>query len=183
MVRALFAGVPSVTGLIPLVLLLLMGCGRSPPRGEVKKLDAHGIQIETPAGWTGGGAGGIYEFHSPDGTGRVRIAPLEGATSATGLKEGQLLAGTGATVTKKLLPTSPLKVGSMTGERIRFATSDRRVYEVLALAVTNGDRRSVVLIQASVSAEYAQQDPAAVEALFSAFRQSIQPVGSTSGPG
>jgi len=183
MVRALFPGVPSLTGLLPLVLLLLMGCGRSPPRGEVKRIDAHGIQLETPAGWTGGGAGGIYEFHSPDGTGRVRIAPLEGASGATGLKEGQLLSGTGATVVKKLSPTSPVKVGSMTGERVRFSTSDRRVYEVVALAVSSGADRRVILIQTSISAEHAERDPGAADALFAALRQSIQPVGSTSGPG
>lgn len=180
MVRAL---IPSLAGLLPLVFMLLVGCGRSPPRGEVKRLDAHGIQIETPVGWTGGGAGGIYEFHSPDGTGRVRVAPLEGASSAAGLKDSQLLAGTGATVTKRLLPTSPLKIGQLSGERIRVATSDRRVYEIIALSVPVGERRSVVLIQTSVAADLLEKDPAAVDALFSALRQSIQLVGSTSGPG
>lgn len=185
MVRALFSGVPSsLTGLLPMVLLLLMGCGRSPPRGEIKRVDAYGIQLETPSGWTGGDAGGVYEVHSPDGTGRVRIAPLEGVSSASGLKEGQLLSGTGATVTRRLLPTSPVKIGPMVGERARFATSDRRVYEVIALLVPLGnERKGVVLIQTSVSAEVAERDPSAVDALFSSLRQSIQFIGSTSGPG
>lgn len=180
MVRTL---IPSLAGLLPLVMFFLVGCGRSPPRGETKQIDAHHLQIETPVGWTGGGAGKTYEFHSPDGTGRVRIAALEGATSAIGLKEAQFLTGTGATVRKKLLPTSPIKVGTMMGERIRVATSDHRIYEVIALAVSMGDRKTVVLIQTSVSEEHAEADPAAVEALFTSLRQSIQPMGSTSGPG
>jgi hypothetical protein len=180
MVRTL---VPSLAGLLPLVMFLLMGCGRSPPRGEVKRIEAHLLQIETPKGWTGGGAGGIYEFHSPDGTGRVRIAGLEGATSAVGLKDAQLLAGTGATVVKRLLPTSPVKIGALVGERIRVATSDHRVYEVIALAAPpGGDRKGVVLIQASVSAEHADTAPAAVDALFASLRQSIQTLRPNSGP-
>lgn len=180
MVRTLF---PSLAGLLPLVMFFLVGCGRSPPRGEVKRIEAHHLQIETPVGWTGGGAGGTYEFHSPDGTGRVRIAALEGATSATGLKDAQLLSGTGAIVSKRLLPTSPVKIGAMVGERIRVATNDHRVYEVIALAVQSGDRKTVVLIQASVSEEHAEKDPAAVDALFTSLRQSIQAMGPTSGPG
>jgi hypothetical protein len=178
MVRALF---PSLAGLLPLVMFLLMGCGRSPPRGEARRIEAHHLQIETPAGWTGGGAGGIYEFHSPDGTGRVRIAGLEGASSAVGLKDAQLLSGTGATVVKRLLPTSPVKIGTLVGERIRVATSDHRVYEVIALAVSAGEKKAVVLIQASVSSEHAEKEPSAADALFTLLRQSIRPL-SGSGP-
>lgn len=185
MVRSLLpTDISSLIGLLPLILFLLVGCGRSPPRGEVKRLEAYAIQLETPKGWTGGGAGGIYEFHSPDGTGRVRVAPLDGVSTAAGLKESQLLAGTGATVTSKVLPTSPMKIGPVTGERARFAASNGRVYEVIALLVpVSGGRKSVVLIQTSVSAEFAQQDPGAADALFASVRQSIQFVGSTSGPG
>ncbi|MCU0653844.1 MAG: hypothetical protein MUF64_00660 [Polyangiaceae bacterium] len=180
MVRTLF---PSLAGLLPLVMFLLVGCGRSPPRGEVKRIETYHLQLETPAGWTGGGAGGIYEFHSPDGTGRVRIAALEGASSAVGLKDAQWMAGTGATIHKRLLPTSPVKIGALVGERTRVAASDRRVYEIIALSVTLGERKAVVLIQTSVSAEHAEKDPAAVDALFTSLRQSIQASGATSGPG
>ncbi|MCS6898862.1 MAG: hypothetical protein NZX77_03725 [Polyangiaceae bacterium] len=148
----------------------------------MRRIEAHRLQIETPAGWTGGGAGGTYEFHSPDGTGRVRIAGLEGVSGAVGLKESQLLAGTGATVVKRLLPTSPVKIGVLMGERIRVATSDQRVYEVIALAVPVGEKKAVVLIQASVSADHAEKEPAAADGLFTMLRQSIRPLGASSGP-
>lgn len=162
--------VPALAALMPLVLLLLTSCMRGPARGEPRKLDEYALSVETPAGWTGGGAGGTYEFRSPDGTVKLRVAPLEGAQSASGLKDAQLLAGTGAAATERLFPTSPTKIGPLSGERGRFKANDGRIYDVVAVQVTRG----VVLFQTSVAAERATDGSGDVDRLFTTVRQSIQ---------
>ncbi len=178
----LLGPMPTLAGLLPLVLFLLVGCTRTAPRVQARRLDLHAIQIETPAGWTGGGAGGTYEFRSPDGAARVRVAALEGAVSATGLKDAQLMAGTGAAVREKIHPASTTRVGELQGERARLRGSDGRVYEVVALAVPQaGGRRSVVLVQTSVSAEHASQQASDAEAIFAQIRHSIAHLGAASG--
>jgi hypothetical protein len=174
---SLLGHVPVLAGFLPLVLLLLVGCGKSAARGEVKKLDMYAIQLETPAGWTGGGAGGTYEFRSPDGTGRVRVAALEGASSASELKDAQLMAGTGAVATSRVLPASPTRVGPLHGERARFMGSDGRLYDIVALTVPVNGKKMVVLVQTSTSAEHASSESSAVESMFSRLRQSIQYIG------
>lgn len=168
-------GIPALAALLPLVLALLVGsCSRGPSRGEVRKLDEYALTVETPVGWTGGGAGGTYEFRSPDGTGRLRIARLDGVVSTAGMKDAQLLSGTGAVPSGRQLPTSPTKIGTLSAERGRFAASDGRTYDVVAVATPKG----VVLFQASVGAEHATEDAAAVERLFTGLRQSIQYTGA-----
>lgn len=177
----LFGHVPALAGFLPFVLWLLVGC-RGSPQGEVKKLDVYSIQLETPAGWTGGGAGGTYEFRSPDGASRVRIAALDGVASASGLKDAQLMAGTGATITSKVLPASPTRAGALHGERARFIGNDGRLYDIVALTVPFQGKTTVVIIQTSTSAENASQEPVAVDELFSRLRQSIQYTGSEKVP-
>ena len=162
-----------LAALMPLVLMLLASCSRGPTRGEQRKLDQYALTVDTPAGWTGGGAGGTYEFRSPDGTVKLRVAPLEGATSATGLKDAQLLAGTGATATDRAFPTSPTKIGPLSAERGRLTANDGRVYDVVAVQVPRG----VVLFQTSVAASRASDGSGDVERLFTALRQSIQFLG------
>ena len=166
-------GVPALAALLPLVLLLLVGCARGPTRGEPRKLEEWGLTVETPAGWTGGGAGGTYVFRSPDGTGRLRVAPLDGATSVAGLKDAQLVAGTGATATGRVFPTSPTKIGTLSAERGRFSANDGRVYDVVAVQVPRG----VVLFQTSVAADLAADGSGDAERLFTTLRQSIQALG------
>lgn len=168
-------GIPALAVLLPLVLALLVGgCSRGATKGELRKLDEYALVVETPLGWTGGGAGGTYEFRSPDGTGRLRIARLDGVASAVGLKDGQLLAGTGALPSGRQFPNSPTKIGPLSAERGRFTVNDGRIYDVVAVSVPKG---GVVLFQASVAAERANEDSAAVERLFTGLRQSIQYTG------
>jgi hypothetical protein len=163
-------GVPAWAVLWPLILALFAGCGRGQSRGETRKLDEYALTVETPSGWTGGGSGGTYEYRSPDGTGRLRIAPVEGGASLAGLKDAQLLAGTGAQPVTKVFPTSPTKIGTLSAERGRFAANDGRVYDVVAVQTPKG----VVLFQTSVSSERASESSADVEKLFTTLRQSIQ---------
>ncbi len=148
------------------VLLSLAGCGRGDAQGDVRKLAEHGLSVVTPRGWTGGGAGGTYEYRSPDGGAKLRIAPLEGAAVAT-LKDAQLLAGTGVAPTSRDLPPSPTRVGKLPAARGRFTGNDGRVYDVVAVQTSRG----VVLFQTSVTTERPAYD---AERLFNAVRQSIQ---------
>jgi hypothetical protein len=173
MTRSFLQGIGYLPGLLPLLLLLFAGCGRGAPRGETRALEPHGLQVETPGGWTGGGSGGIYEFRSPDGTARVRIGPLEGTMVVGGLKEQQLLSGTGVTSVSRSFPISPTKVGPLVAERGRFITSDGRIYEIVAV---QNPGHAVVLIQTSVSGEFAKSAPEDMERIFSNVRQSIQPL-------
>ena len=160
----------ALLSLLPAVALLLSlaGCGRGDDRTEIRKLAEHGLSVATPAGWTGGGAGGTYEYRSADGSARLRIAPLEGATATAGLKDAQLLAGTGVTPVSRNLPPSPTRVGALPAERGRFTGNDGRVYDVVAVQT----QRGVVLFQTSVTADRATS--AEVERLFTMVRQSIQ---------
>lgn len=149
------------------VLLSLAGCGRGDERGEVRKLAEHGLSVATPAGWTGGGAGGTYEYRSPDGGAKLRVAPLEGAATTANLKDAQLLAGTGVTPTARNLPPSPTRVGRLPAARGRFTGNDGRIYDVVAVQTSKG----IVLFQTSLSAERPASD---AERLFTSVRQSIQ---------
>ena len=162
-------GVELLRALLPIVLLVI-GCAKPADHGDVRKIEQHGLQVETPRGWTGGGAGGTYEFRSPDGTSRIRIVAVDGPLGS--LKEPQLLSGTGATATSRMLPTSPTRIGSLSAERARFATSDGRVYDVVAVQTA----RDVVLVQTSVTSERSSSDPEEVERLFRSVRQSIAPL-------
>jgi hypothetical protein len=165
-----FDGASLLRGLLPFLALLFLGCAKPTEPAETRKLESVGLAIETPAGWTGGGAGGTYEYRSADGTGRVRVARLEGATSPSALKESQLLTGTGAQATSKLFPTSPTKIGALVAERARFSASDGRVYDVVAVQTPHG----VLLVQTSVTAERLTQDAEGTERLFTSVRQSIK---------
>lgn len=179
MTRALLiSGLGSLAGFLPLVLLLLTGCAKAPSSGPAQKLGEHGVEITLPSGWTGGRAGGTYEFRSPDGGGRVRVGKLEGATTASGLKDAQLLSGTGATAVKRVLPPSPHKVGALVGERAQFVGGDGRLYEVLALLVP---KHGVVLVQTSVPDGEAGAEGSGADALFSKIRHGVR-VAAASGP-
>lgn len=149
------------------VLLSLVGCGRGDERADIRKLSEYGLSVATPGGWSGGGAGGTYEYRSPDGGAKLRIAPLEGVAAPTNLKDTQLLAGTGVTPVSRNLPPSPTRVGALPAERGRFTGNDGRVYDVVAVQTAKG----VVLFQTSVSAD---RPTAEAERLFNAVRQSIQ---------
>lgn len=159
-------------GLLPILLLLLGGgCSRDAAQGDTRTFAEHGLSVRTPKGWTGGGAGGTYEFRSADGTARLRIGRLDGAAAVGGLKDAQLLAGTGAVATARSLPPSPTKAGPLPAERARFTANDGRIYDVVAVQTSKG----VVLFQASVSAEHASAE-GGVESLFAGIRQSIHPM-------
>lgn len=160
----------TLLSILPAVALLLSlsGCGRGGEPTEIRKLAEYGLSVATPTGWSGGGAGGTYEYRSADGSAKLRIAPLDGVASTVGLKDAQLLAGTGVTPVSRNLPPSPTRVGPLSAERGRFTGNDGRVYDVVAVQTPKG----IVLFQTSVTADRATS--AEVERLFSTVRQSIQ---------
>jgi hypothetical protein len=188
MLRALTAlsGLRPLAGLLaPFFMLFSVACTRSaPPEPEPRSLARYALRLETPAGWTGGVAGGTYEYHSPDGLGRVRVARLEGAAAVAGLKDLQLMAGTGASPAARIAAPSPTKVGPLAALRARFSGSDGRVYDVVAvqLPAAAGAPASVVLVQTSVTSDYAAEHNAAVESLFALVRQSLRYEGAAPAP-
>ncbi|HEU4535826.1 MAG TPA: hypothetical protein VFS00_16990 [Polyangiaceae bacterium] len=164
---------PSLAGLLPFFMLFSVACARSsssPP--EARALERYALRLETPAGWTGGVAGGTYEYHSPDGVGRVRVSRLEGAAAVAGLKDAQLMAGTGASPSARIAAPSAAKVGPLPALRARFAGSDGRVYDVVAVQVPAAGGPAVVLVQTSVPAGDAEHR--AGESLFALVRQSLR---------
>ncbi len=187
MLRALTAlgGLRPLTGLLPFFMLFSVACARSSsPAPESRTLERYALRLETPAGWTGGVAGGTYEYHSPDGVGRVRVSRLEGATNVAALKDLQLMAGTGASPAARVAAPSPTKVGPLPALRARFTGSDGRVYDVVAVQLppsAPGAPPSVALVQTSVTADYAAEHNAAVESLFALVRQSLRYEGAAPG--
>jgi hypothetical protein len=187
MLRALtaFGGLRPLAGLLPFFVLLSVACTRSSsPAPETRALDRYALRLDTPAGWTGGGAGGTYEYHGPDGVGRVRVGRLEGASAVAGLKDAQLLAGTGASPAARVAAPSPTKVGPLAALRARFSGTDGREYDVVAvqLPAAAGAPPTVVLVQTSVTADYLAGHGAAVEALFALVRQSLHYDGGAAAP-
>ncbi|HEU4412745.1 MAG TPA: hypothetical protein VFS43_46305 [Polyangiaceae bacterium] len=184
MLRALTAlsGLRPLAGLLaPFFMLFSVACSRSSSPGpEPRALERYALRLDTPAGWTGGVAGGTYEYHSPDGLGRVRVGRLEGATGVAGLKDVQLMAGTGASPSARIAAPSPTKVGPLPALRARFSGGDGRVYDVVAVQLPGapGAPPSVVLVQTSVTADYAAEHNAAVESLFALVRQSLRYEGA-----
>lgn len=184
MLRALTAlsGLRPLAGLLaPFFMFFSVACSRSSAPGpEPRALERYALRLETPAGWTGGVAGGTYEYHSPDGLGRVRVARLEGASSVGSLKDLQLMAGTGASPSARIAAPSSTKVGPLSAVRARFSGTDGRVYDVVAvqLPAAAGAPPSVVLVQTSVTSDYAAEHGATVESLFALVRQSLRYEGS-----
>jgi len=154
--------------------MLSVSCKGAARPSDLRKLEPYALQVETPAGWTGGGAGGTFEFHGPDGAGRVRVGKLEGITSLNGLREGQLLAQTGASVADVQSKPSPAKINGISALRGRLLGSDRRVYEVVAIQLPGV---GIVLVQASLPADAASDDAGEGAKLFALVRQSLRYTG------
>jgi hypothetical protein len=173
-------GLRLLVGVLPALLVMLtVSCkGPSQPT-ELRRLEPYGLQLEIPVGYTGGGAGGTFEFHGPDGAGRVRVAKLEGVTTVQGLRDAQLLANTGASVADVMSKPSPAKISGAPAIRGRLLGSDRRVYEVVAIQLPGV---GVVLVQSSLPVETTADDADEGTRLFAVVRQSLKYTGPPATP-
>jgi hypothetical protein len=153
--------------------MLAVSCKGSSQPTELRKLEPYALQLETPVGWTGGGAGGTFEFHGPDGAGRVRVGKLEGISSLSAIRDGQLLAQTGANVADVQAKASPAKINGVPALRARLLGTDRRVYEVVAIQMPGA---GIILVQASLP-ESAAADDADGARIFALVRQSLKYTG------
>ena len=168
-------GLRLLVGVLPALLVMLsVSCKSSSQPTDLRKLEPYALQLETPSGWTGGGAGGTFEFHAPNGAGRVRVGKLEGVTSLNGLREAQLLAQTGATVTDVQSKPSSAKINGTSALRGRILGSDRRVYEVVAVQLPGV---GIVLVQASFPVDTASDEGGDGANLFALVRQSLKYTG------
>lgn len=168
-------GLRLIAGILPVLLVMLaVACKGSSHPTELRRLDPYPLQLDTPAGWTGGGAGGTLEFHGPDGSGRVRVGRLEGAVTLQGLRDAQLLSQTGANLTDVHAKASPTRINGVPALRARLAASDGRVYEVVAVQLPGV---GVVLVQASLPADAAADEGGEGARLFSVVRQSLKYTG------
>ncbi len=168
-------GLRLLVGVLPALLVMLsVSCKSTSQPTDIRKLEPYALQLETPSGWTGGGAGGTFEFHGPDGAGRVRVGKLEGVTSLSGLRDAQLLAQTGASVTDVQSKPSPAKINGISALRGRLLGSDRRVYEIVAIQLPD---TSIILVQASLPVDAATDDAGNGAKLFALVRQSLKYTG------